>query len=114
MGGSRRLRDRRDRLWSENPHCYICGRITILPSQLVKDYKISNPAKLMKFIPDEVKKRIATIDHEVNRFDPRRQVQEGRPRTYLACKECNDNRGNKDYNRLPIEERQERASHEEE
>jgi len=36
----RRLQDRRLRIWSANPHCAHCGRLTLFPGGFELDHKV--------------------------------------------------------------------------
>ena len=81
MGNGRQwIQRRRNALWSKNPHCFWCGRITKLP--------INHHSE-----PDT-----ATIDHVRSRLVPTRAENTSgrwwRGITVLACRECNQERAN--------------------
>lgn len=37
----RKLQDRRLRMWLANPHCGMCGRLTVLPNGFELDHKLA-------------------------------------------------------------------------
>ena len=92
MSGTKLLKRRRDKLFSENPYCYWCGCVVIHPETIER--KETQP------------KNMATIDHLRDRLNssrtepnPNREI-----RTVLSCKDCNEKRSRESEKALPIEE----------
>jgi hypothetical protein len=77
------------RLYAEDPRCYWCGIETIL----------TNISRL----GSKVNPRMATVDHTISRFDPRRWVK-GEGKKVLACFKCNQERSAKEVASLTREE----------
>jgi hypothetical protein len=72
--------------------CYWCGCQTALPPSGVS---VKEPP------PNE-----ATVDHLDERFSGRKGSHpNGVERTVLACRACNEARGNRMYKALPVEQR---------
>ena len=71
-------------LHSKDPHCFWCGRVTIL---ITEDLEGKPSPPLM-----------ATIDHLISRYDPQRWVEKkkGNNKKVLACYECNHKRSIKE------------------
>jgi hypothetical protein len=71
---------RRDRLWHERAGmCHWCAVKTVLPPSGV----------MLRHHPDN----LATIDHLDGRLSPDRGKHSGKERTVLACRRCNQQRG---------------------
>ena len=88
----KRQQKRRKRLFNENPYCHICNVKMILPNG-----KNSNL------------KNLCTLEHICSRLNPARTekwVSKERyiGKTTILCKKCNNDKGNREYNNLPIEE----------
>lgn len=67
----------RQRLFRMNPHCFWCGKLTVLSC----DVKLKHDA--------------ATVDHLYSRLHPERKAaRRGRGRSVLACNQCNRDRSN--------------------
>jgi hypothetical protein len=81
-------------MWVENPHCRICGRLTVLPVQ----------DKHAPQTPDT-----ATLDHLFSRYDVRRYLYTTGPRYRLLCRECNNTRGVQETESIPKPEREHRS-----
>ena len=75
MSNNKRLKNRRWRLWEENPHCHWCGK--------------------------KLKWKKSTIDHLDSRLSPERGKHCGTIRTVLSCSPCNNKRGIEETSRLP-------------
>lgn len=103
------IRRRVRKLWAEDPHCRLCGRRTVLVDDLARLHRVK--LHLACEIPREAQEQMATLDHLVNRFEPARQVKEGKVRTRLVCRKCNNERGNRDYRSLPVEVRRQMSWH---
>lgn len=103
---ARKLARRRERLHQRDPRCYLCKIVTILPKVLASMTGVP-PEKLVKFLPPDLLHKMATIDHEFVRYDPRRRIPEknGIERTFLCCYKCNAKRGEDDYLSLDVEVR---------
>ena len=86
--GRRRLARRRKRLFRENPFCPFCGT---------------------KMVSTENKPNSVTIEHLISRNNPLRGKINGK--TMLACKSCNEQRGQEELDALPKEELWRRAGH---
>jgi hypothetical protein len=99
-----KLKRRRAALWEKDPHCVLCGVKTILPLDLAAQAGV-DPSNLARDLPIELRNVMATIDHEVNRFEPMRRVCENRERTRLTCWKCNNDRARSDYDSLPSAQR---------
>lgn len=69
---SRRRRKRREFLHHEDPHCFWCGKLTVLT--------------------DAKQRNAATLDHLYSQQHPRRRSN-GITDTVLACRACNVQRG---------------------
>jgi hypothetical protein len=80
MNGNRK---RKLNLWNKDPHCYWCGKLTILHTH--KQRKRNPP-------------NMATVDHIFTRNDPRRGKIKGR--TVLACNQCNNERNRREERQL--------------
>lgn len=76
-------RNLRFRLWIKNPHCYWCGKKTILPPP----GRIRNHSQY----PDNE----TSIEHLNNRLDENRKSPNNtyEQRIVIACRECNWVRG---------------------
>lgn len=70
---------RRLKLWTENPHCHWCGKLTVIT---------------IKRRPDQ-----ATLDHLKHRLDPDRREFNRTSLfcTVLSCLQCNSARGERDH-----------------
>lgn len=67
----------RQRLFRHNPHCFWCGKLTMLSVEV------------------RLKHDTATVDHLYSRLHPNRKVaRQGRGRLVLACNQCNKDRSN--------------------
>jgi 5-methylcytosine-specific restriction enzyme A len=95
----RRKKRRVKRLWQENPRCFWCGQITILPRKFKHHEKIP--------------RNLATLDHLRSRLNENRcePNPNNRERSVLSCWQCNFERGNREVKNLPIEELHNRSSH---
>lgn len=82
-------REKKLKLFDNDPHCHWCGRLTILTND--KEIK-GHPNPLM-----------ATVDHLISRYRPERWVkaQPGECRQVLACFECNNRRATEEAKKLP-------------
>ena len=76
-------------LFNENPYCHWCGEKTTLTN-------VSH----IKGQPDPM---MATIDHVISKYDPRRWVK-GQQKKVLACFKCNARRSAEETERLGREE----------
>ena len=62
-------------------------------------------------IVGEANPRMATIDHLISRYDPRRWLREetNKQRKVLACFECNQKRDREETSKLSVEEKKARS-----
>lgn len=72
MVPSRRRRRYREALWRYDPHCFWCGKLTVLT--------------------EATQRNAATLDHLYSQFHPKRNSN-GLTDTVLACRACNIQRG---------------------
>lgn len=79
---------RKYKLWAENPHCYWCGRLTIIVK--LKPFEKSPP-------------NLATVDHIRSRLNPERGSDK-KVNTVLSCFECNGRRAEKETEGTSLEE----------
>lgn len=77
--------------------CHWCKELMVL----------FDPAKIVRHRP--MPKNLATIDHLDDRFSPNRGQRPGEIRRVLACKRCNELRGQLSQASQPIEKLRERA-----
>ena len=84
----------REELWTKDPHCHWCGRLTVQPSEILKMGQPNPP-------------EMATIDHLVDRFEGRNRNNFNN--VVLACNECNNRRGRERQAKIPLEELQRRS-----
>lgn len=89
-------RELRLQLWNENPHCYWCGKETLL-------IDLNN-----KRVKKQQWKDAATLDHLYTKYELDKRKSEGNP-IVLACQECNHRRGAESTKAQPIEELWRRA-----
>lgn len=88
-------RDKRRRMWEEDPHCLYCGRATI--------WRVRDGSGK----PDPLE---ATLEHLRSRYDPRRREKcHGERRVFIACWECNNKQNSQVQSSVPIAERRERS-----
>ena len=108
MGQNTRMNNRRNKLWKEDPHCRRCGIETILPQIAAVMYN-TDPTRIPKGLPEEVRNKLATIEHLVPRFHTDRTKPYPGERTTLYCWLCNNSMGKKEHDAMPLEEIQRRA-----
>lgn len=84
-------------LWNNNPKCHWCGEVTLLTNE--------------KEIKGHPHPRMATLDHLISRYDPRRWLHAppNEKRNVLACFKCNQERQAEETRKLSIEERTARS-----
>ena len=82
-------RKRKLNLFAQDPHCHWCGELTVLTSD--------------KEIKGQPNPRMATVDHLISRYHPKRWVKAkpGEIRQVLACFECNNKRSAVETNKIP-------------
>ena len=92
MSHSRSNRRVKLNLYKRDPHCHWCGVLTTLTN--------------IKHIHGQPDPTMATVDHIISRFDPRRWVEQkpGEIRKVLACFSCNNRRSIEDQKKLRKEE----------
>jgi hypothetical protein len=96
-------RDRILRLWTADPRCHWCGKLTVLVFRPHRSR--GSTAYRLGIVEGE-----ATIDHLHPRTDPnRRQVNDGTEVTVLACWKCNNERNALYQSQLPVEVHRQRA-----
>lgn len=95
-----RIKQRREKLWKQDPRCCYCHVETILPLDAIKKHNIEDPTKL-NLLPREILNRIATIEHVYTKFDDRRYADVHGSPTTLACYKCNQEKGAQDFKTLP-------------
>lgn len=88
---------RRDRLFEKYKTCFWCSCKLVKPENCKHDEKTPSD--------------MATLDHLRYKRNPKRQQPNltGKPRTVIACFECNNNRASKAEKKLPKEELWERS-----
>lgn len=90
-GQKSRYKDRRERLWRKSNRCRKCGAVTFLPGLAAAIAGVPNDGKLMRNLPPDLRDRVATIQHKVDRFHPDRlRHRSGEIRYTLWCWKCND------------------------
>lgn len=111
MALSERQKQRRERLWKEDPRCRKCKKETILITSIMPpNLTVRERAHFMKGMAPETMKKLATLQHERSRLHPDRlKSSKGWTTTTLWCWDCNTNDGNEEYSALPIEEQRRRA-----
>lgn len=95
MAGGK-FKKQRTRLWKENPHCFYCKCLTILPEDLPVEHGYASGK--LKNVPDDM----ATIEHIYSRLNPSRWI---RGKRVLACYKCNNEKSREEELALPIEVR---------
>lgn len=92
-----KIAKQRRRLFSQNPHCYWCGK---------KVRWIKYKKRYVGCLPDDA----ATIDHLYSRLSPLRNIKaHGEVRHVLSCYKCNHERGRQEDQDLPVEEKLKRS-----
>jgi hypothetical protein len=97
-------RNRRNRLFAQNPVCHWCGVLTSHPHEYGAKaqnglWKLQNP-----------KYHMATLDHLDSKLNPNRGKRKGKKRTVLACIECNEYRSYLELTAVPLQELHRRAA----
>ena len=97
------------RLWTIDPHCRCCGRMTVLPAAIMED----RGGK--KLLPKKVPPNLATLQHHDGRLSGTRGTGNRRmtaggddrvryyheERTTLYCHECNQRENDLEQARAP-------------
>lgn len=107
MTTNKRQHRRRDRLFRQNPFCHWCGVLLSHPQEYGTwdkhgIFRLKRPAYHMM-----------TLDHLDSRLNPNRGSfygVPGKPRTVLACKECNEYRSRLEEAAIPVQELHRRAA----
>ena len=95
----------REKLWAKNPHCAKCSVLTIRPEVAAKEHGLYI-AHMMGHLPTDVRDRIATLDHLINRFEEGREGPlGGRKKHQLLCQKCNIEKGTADFEALTPEQK---------
>jgi hypothetical protein len=104
MGRSNAKKNRRNKLFDEDPCCYWCGEETINIHPNTPEYKALN---LKEPLWNET-----TLEHLRTRLDDDRDEPnpDGEERTVIACRRCNEERSNLQVRQLPITELWERSN----
>ena len=89
----RTLKQRRIKLWKQDPHCHWCGTLTILPPADAKPHRKNYPLNE------------ATIDHLRSRWHPNRRepIRQGEQRLVLSCRKCNIDRAKQEEKEQGLE-----------
>lgn len=96
------LKRMRISLWKENPSCYYCHRLTVLPTDIPNLLELQT----IGITPDYM----ATIEHLLTRYDPKRFEVGGQDKCVLACYKCNHEKEREASKLVPKEELQKRSN----
>lgn len=78
-------------MWRVDNRCRCCMKPTVLPEDAARLVGLDSTVNLMKHISVEMRNRLATIQHKVDRFHPdRTKPKVNEVRYTLWCWECND------------------------
>lgn len=102
----RRLRERRNKLWNQDPRCRNCKVITILPEDLLGKNDDGTLRQMKPGFPEKrLLDKMATIEHIHSRFNPLRGTLNGAVETTtLFCRKCNHLSNIKELKCIPLEE----------
>lgn len=100
-----RIKERRTKLYNENPFCPECDTKMILPEEIGFVVK-NNGLKNLKYTPDN----LCTLEHKYSKINPDRKKPCKELRWSILCFKCNREKGLKDVKSiLTIEEERVRS-----
>jgi len=103
-----RLKEKRTRLYNQNPFCPKCKTKMILPEEIGFNVHPNNGKKTLKYNPDN----LCTLEHKYSKMNPLRKTPcfNNEIRIIILCQKCNKNNADYDTERFwTIEDLRERS-----